>query len=65
VVGVASWLSYVTYAEIAEKRWPGDVGVILLLVLCASFYSQARSRLKALQAMESTEPNQARAVLKR
>ena len=41
VVGVASWLSYVTYAAISEKRWPGDVGVILLLVLCASSYSQA------------------------
>jgi hypothetical protein len=54
----AAWLSYAAYAEITEKRWPAPGSVLILLVLCMSLYSNARSRLGALQAMELKEPNQ-------
>jgi hypothetical protein len=58
VVIAVGWLSYLAYCEIAEKRWPGDGGVFLVLVLCASSYGQARTKLGALQAMQSKQPNQ-------
>jgi hypothetical protein len=56
VVIVAGWLSYLAYCEIREGRWPGDGGVLLLLVICASLYSQARTRLGALQSIQPREP---------
>ena len=52
------WFSYLAYAEIAERRLPEVAGVLALLVLCVSLYSQARSKLAALQAMEIKVPNQ-------
>jgi hypothetical protein len=58
VVITVGWLSYLAYSEIAEKRWPEEAGVFLLLMLCASSYGQARTRLGALQSMQSKEPNQ-------
>jgi high-affinity Fe2+/Pb2+ permease len=60
-VSVATgWFVYLAYAEIAGIRFPEISGLLVLMVLCASLYSQARLRLAALLAMESKEPNPAR-----
>ena len=53
----AVWLGYVAYCGIVESRWPGDLGVGLSLVLCAALYGQARTRLGALEAIDSRELN--------
>jgi hypothetical protein len=57
VAVTAMWVGYVAYCAIWEKRWPGDLGLGLLLVLCASVYSRAKTRLAALQATQSRGPN--------
>jgi hypothetical protein len=59
VVSTAAWIGYVAFCAIAERRWPGDVGLGLGLMLCVTLYSRAQNRLAALQAMQSREPIQA------
>jgi hypothetical protein len=58
VVLTALWIGYVAYCAIAERRWPSEMGLGLGLVLCASLYCRAQTRIAALQAMQSREPIQ-------
>lgn len=58
VVLIAAWIGYVAYCAFAQRRWLGDVGLGLVLVLGVSLYSRAQSRLATLQAMQSREPIQ-------
>ena len=56
--GTASVAAWLGYCGIAERRWPGDVGIGFALVLCTSLHAQARARRGALEAMrpESSNP---------
>ena len=55
---IAGWLGYVAYCATIQRRWPGDLGLGFGLVLCASLYSHARTKIGALEAMQRKEPNQ-------
>ncbi len=50
-VMVLGWIGYVAFARVIESRWPGDVGVGIGLVVCATLFVQARSRHKRLTTM--------------
>jgi hypothetical protein len=54
----SAWLCYAVYCATVERRWPGDLGLGLALVLCASLYSHARTKIGALEAMQNKEPDQ-------
>ena len=56
---IVGWLLWVVYCRFAQRRWPGDLGAVVVLVLCASLCSGARARLLALQHEDVKSPNQA------
>jgi hypothetical protein len=51
-VMVVGWVGYTIYCLSAESRWPGEVGVGFGLVLCASVYAPAQTRLGGLEALQ-------------